>query len=100
MRNAQGTDDQQRPTSADSMKNAALGAPGLDSETWETANLMCYLECRSLQPGSFEKLPHRDNGNSIIVANPQQMSVSADDKIGVARDGAFQNAIVVRVVGN
>jgi hypothetical protein len=67
------------------------GAPGPDSRTWETTNPMRCLGLRSLDPGSFQELPYRDDGNPLIAANPQQMPISADDKIGFAREGALQN---------
>jgi hypothetical protein len=53
-----------------------------------------------LKPWSFHKLPDRENRNPLMEANPQQMPVSTYDKIRFACYGAFQNPIVVRIVGN
>ena len=79
-------------------KSTTAGCPRSgfsDLEFWPPHSEFC-----SLESGGFQELPDRDNGNPLEVADPQQMPVSADDVVGFAGEGALQNAIVVRVVGD
>jgi hypothetical protein len=47
---------------------------------------------------AIEELTGAENGDSVVLAEFQQVPIAGDDEIGMAFDGAFQNAIVVRVV--